>query len=193
MDASEMYPDGFHPIQRDLLPDYSRIVKPLPRSEAIPKYYYTSFDVSVLISSDVVGANPIEPQATPPPEFAAFRVDISAMGTLLEKEFFEVRGKQDITLGWVLTPPQRFANFEFLWPLIHSMVKGSPDGVLPTAPEVMEKWTIINSEISAEDRKKPLHLRGDRKFEGGGYVIDVMAIVRVIIHFARSLLSPITG
>jgi len=86
-----MYPEGFHPIQRDLLPDYSRIVKPLPRSEATPKYYYTSFDVSVLISSDVVGVDPIESQTTPPPELAAFRVDISAMGTLLEKEFFEVR------------------------------------------------------------------------------------------------------
>jgi len=98
-----MYPDGFHPIQRDLLPDYSRVVKPLPRSEAIPKYYYTSFDVSVLISSDVVGVDPIEPQATPsgaspPPELAAFKVDISAMGALLEKEFFEVRGKQGTTL-----------------------------------------------------------------------------------------------
>jgi len=97
MDASKMYPEGFHPIQRDILPDYSRIVKPLPRSEAIPKYYYTSFDVSVLISFDVVGADPIEPQTspsgvTPPPELAAFKVDISAIGALLEKEFFEVCG-----------------------------------------------------------------------------------------------------
>lgn len=72
------------------------------------------------------------------------------------------------------------------------MVKGSPDGVLPTAPEVMERWMSIKSEISAEDRKKPLQLRGDRTLEDGGYVIDVMAIVRVIIHFARSLLTPIT-
>ena len=91
-----MYPEGFHPIQRDILPDYSRIVKPLPRSEAIPRYYYTSFDVSVLISSDVVGVGPSElrttpPGVTPPPELTAFKVDISAMGTLLEKEFFEVR------------------------------------------------------------------------------------------------------
>lgn len=73
------------------------------------------------------------------------------------------------------------------------MVKGSPDGVLPTAPEVMEKWASIKGEISAEDRKRPLHFRGDRPLEDGGYVIDVMAIVRVIIHFARSLLSPIIG
>ena len=73
------------------------------------------------------------------------------------------------------------------------MVKGSPDGVLPTAPEVMEKWMSIKSEISAEHRKKLLQIRGDRAFYEGGYVIDVMAIVRVIMHFARSLLSPITG
>lgn len=87
-----MYPDGFHPIQRDLLPDYSRIVKPLPRSEAVPKYYYTGFDVSILISSDTAEVDPSSSsEITPPPELAAFRVDISAMGTLLEKEFFEVR------------------------------------------------------------------------------------------------------
>lgn len=95
MDASKMYPEGFHPIQRDVLPDYSRIVKPIPRSEAVPKYYYTGFDVSVLISSDAIKVDPAKPQATPevtpPPELAAFKVDISAMGTLLEKEFFEVR------------------------------------------------------------------------------------------------------
>ena len=92
MDASKMYPDGFHPIQRDLLPDYSRIVKPLPRSEAVPKYYYTGFDVSILISSDTAEVDPSSSsEITPPPELAAFRVDISAMGTLLEKEFFEVR------------------------------------------------------------------------------------------------------
>lgn len=86
-----MYPEGFHPIQRDLLPDYSRIVKPLPRSEAVPKYYYTSFDVSILISSDTVEVDPTESRAAPLPELAAFKVDISAMGTLIEKEFFEVR------------------------------------------------------------------------------------------------------
>jgi len=73
------------------------------------------------------------------------------------------------------------------------MVKGSPDGVLPTAPEVMEKWVNIKSKISEEDRKKPLHIRGDQTLNRGGYIIDIMAIVRVIIHFARSLLSPITG
>jgi hypothetical protein len=96
MDASKMYPDGFHPIQRDILPDYSRIVKPLPRSEAVPKYYYTGFDVSVFISSDATKADPTKPQdasseATASPELAAFKVDIAAMGTLLEKEISEVR------------------------------------------------------------------------------------------------------
>jgi len=59
------------------------------------------------------------------------------------------------------------------------MVKGSPDGVFPTAPEVMEKWMSIKSEISAKDRKKPLRLRGDRTSEDVGFI--------------RSLLSPLTG
>jgi hypothetical protein len=85
MDATKMYPEGFHPIQRDFLPDFSRIVKPLPRSEFTPKYYYTGFDVSVFISSDRVDSE------TARPEVAAFKVDISDLGTLLRKELFEVR------------------------------------------------------------------------------------------------------
>ena len=199
MDASKMYPDGFHPIQRDILPDYSRVVKPLPRSEAIPKYYYTGFDVSIFISSDAVKADPTNPQAasseaTPPPELAAFKVDIAAMGALLEKEIFEVRGKYDFPLGRALTEvSQRFTNFECLWPLIHSMVKESLDGILPGAPEVMERWISIKNEISPEDRKKPLHRRGGRDSDGGGYTIDVTAIVRVILHFARYLISLARG
>lgn len=73
------------------------------------------------------------------------------------------------------------------------MVKGSPDGTLPTAPEVMEKWVGIKNEISTEDRKKLLVPRGGRDWRADGYVIDVMAIVRVIFHFVRSLFSPLQG
>lgn len=199
MDASKMYPNGFHPIQRDILPDYSRIVKPLPRSEAIPKYYYTGFDVSVFISSDTIRADPTKPQdasseATVPSELAAFKVDISAMGSLLEKEIFEVRGGYGFILGRALTTvSQRFTNFEFLWPLIHSMVKESPDDTLLSAPEVMEKWISIKNEMSPEDRKKPLRHRGDRYPDERGYTIDVIAIVRVILYFARSLVLLVRG
>ena len=99
-----MYPDGFHPIQRDILPDYSRIVKPLPRSEAIPKYYYTGFDVSVFISPDAIKVDQTKPQdaaseAAASPELVTFKVDISAMGMLLEKEIFEVRGRYGLILS----------------------------------------------------------------------------------------------
>jgi len=199
MDASKMYPDGFHPIQRDILPDYSRIVRPLPRSEAIPKYYYTGFDVSVFISSDTNKADPTKShdassEATAPPELAAFKIDISAMGSLLEKEIFEVCGRYGFILGSALTTvSQRFTNFEFLWPLIHSMVKESPDGTLLSAPEVMEKWASIKNEMSPEDRRKPLRDRGDRHSDDGGYAIDVTAIIRVILYFARSLIMLIRG
>ena len=94
MDASKMYPDGFHPIQRDVLPHYSRIVRPLSRTEAMPKYYYTNFDVSVFISSDsTAGDQNGSSEAEPPLGLAAFKVDIGAVGTLLEKEVFEASGR----------------------------------------------------------------------------------------------------
>ena len=89
---------------------------------------------------------------------------------------------------------QRFANFEFLWPLIHSMVKESPDGALPSAPEAMDKWISIKNEMSPEDRNKPLRPRGDRRYsDGKGYTIDITAIVRVILHLARSLILLVGG
>ena len=40
------------------------------------------------------------------------------------------------------------------------MVKESPDDILPSATEVMEKWIEIRNKISPADRRKPLLSHG---------------------------------
>ena len=73
------------------------------------------------------------------------------------------------------------------------MVGESPDATLPTASEAMEKWVSIKSEMSPGDREKHLLHRSNGHMNGDGYTIDVTAIIRVILHIARSLISFIRG
>lgn len=51
------------------------------------------------------------------------------------------------------------------------MMKESPDGTLPSAVEVMEKWINIRDKISPADRKRPLLCRGDQPNDSR-YTID---------------------
>lgn len=107
MDASKMYPAGFHPVLQHILPDCSGVIKPLPRSEAIPKYYYTDFDASIFISSDRIKSDLTTLQTVPSgaasPKLAAFKIDISDMGALLQKEIFEARSDYYSKLYQALT------------------------------------------------------------------------------------------
>ena len=51
-------------------------------------------------------------------------------------------------------------------------MKESPDGTLPSAVEVMEKWINIRAKISLADRKRPLLCREDQ-LNDSRYTIDV--------------------
>ena len=90
-----MYPEGFHPVLQHILPDCSGVIKPLPRSEATPKYYFTDFDASVFISFDSIKSDSTTlhtvHSGAASPKLAAFKVDISDTGALLQKEIFEAR------------------------------------------------------------------------------------------------------
>lgn len=46
MDASALFPCGFHPISKTRLPDVSGITPTLSRSEAPVRYYFIDFGIS---------------------------------------------------------------------------------------------------------------------------------------------------
>ena len=46
MDASAMYPSGFHPVKHNMKPDYSGRARYSTRTECPPKYYLIDFGLS---------------------------------------------------------------------------------------------------------------------------------------------------
>lgn len=53
MDASSLYPRGYHPVADNWLPDVSGDAPRLSRAQAPVKYYYVDYDISVHIAPDV--------------------------------------------------------------------------------------------------------------------------------------------
>jgi hypothetical protein len=46
MDASDMYPDGFHPVAQDKTRDFNGTAKYHTRTQKPPKYYFVDFGIS---------------------------------------------------------------------------------------------------------------------------------------------------
>ena len=67
MDASALYPDGFHPINTDALPDGFTPAKPLPRHDQDITYYFIDFGLS----------RRYDPNRGPPRELPIFPADKS--------------------------------------------------------------------------------------------------------------------
>lgn len=98
MDASSLYPKGFHPIAEDRLPDTSDYAPHISRSQARVKYYYVDFGISVHIppgspSKLVTGRHGRDRD---PPELASndpydpFKLDVFIIGNLFQTEFLRV-------------------------------------------------------------------------------------------------------
>lgn len=118
MDASAMYPRGFHPIREDLLPNDRTIAPYYSRIDVPVKYYYIDFGISSHIPPEaenrlVVGVAGRDQEV---PELSLrkrpydpFKVDIFIIGNLFRRHFHDV-----------------FSNVEFLEALIVSMTRHDP-------------------------------------------------------------------
>lgn len=99
LDATPMFPDGFHPVLSGLLPDMSASSRPIPRSTtAGVTYYFIDFGISVQPPSDVgvtlvVGCDGLDQE---PPElhqdhpYDPFKLDIFIIGNLFRRRFLDV-------------------------------------------------------------------------------------------------------
>lgn len=98
MDASAMFPQGFHPIVQTRLPDVSGRAPVLSRSVVPVKYYYIDFGISTRFTSDaprlVVGTLGLDEE---PPELSdsipydPFKLDVFLIGNLIRRELYDVR------------------------------------------------------------------------------------------------------
>lgn len=99
MDASTLYPSGFHPIYKGFLPDVSGLAPHLPRGSAPVTYYLIDFGISTRFSPDdpsklVLGTNGIEdsvPELSKTVPYDPFKTDVYIIGALFCQEFLAVR------------------------------------------------------------------------------------------------------
>ena len=104
MDASEIFPDGFHFVQQDRTPDFSRRARYLSRTEKPPKYYLIDFGHAK--QYDLSAGSPVDTPAfggdKSVPEYQPerrgqpsnpFKVDVYCTGNLLRQYFTEVRSR----------------------------------------------------------------------------------------------------
>ena len=97
MDASPLYPNGYHPVRRYVSVDVIENVKSLARIDHPVRYYYIDFGLSVhfaggassLVVGDVGRDNEV-PELSSTVPYDGYKADIYALGNLFHKEFDQV-------------------------------------------------------------------------------------------------------
>lgn len=111
MDASAMYPQGFHPIAPSLLPnDVSRLAPVMPRASVPVTYYYVDFGISTLFTPEetnrmvtgLAGLDRDVPELSKDVPYDPFKVDIFILGNLFKQSFLDVRS-HNLTCHRVVT------------------------------------------------------------------------------------------
>ncbi|RXW18388.1 hypothetical protein EST38_g7465 [Candolleomyces aberdarensis] len=164
MDASGLYPGGFHPIRIERRPDFSGYSKAkYSRTEKPPKYYLIDFGLSKRYEE---GEAPI-PTEKPGtdrsvPEYLdvsktvnPFFVDVYCVGNMIRQEFLD--GDPD------LQSVRGYYDFEFLRPLINGMTNDDPEQ-RPTMEVALAQFTQILEGMSSATLRSQCIKKGDEDF-----------------------------
>lgn len=97
MDASPIFPNGYHPVRRSATPDGIRIAHSLPRIDHPVKYYFIDFGISTRFalgeSTLVVGAKGRDkelPELSRDIPYNAMQADIFILGNMYKKDLLQV-------------------------------------------------------------------------------------------------------
>ncbi|KAI0676773.1 kinase-like domain-containing protein [Trametes maxima] len=136
MDASSLYPQGFHPVSQTKLPDVSDTAPTLSRSAAPVRYYFIDFGISTRFTPNssrlVLGAMGLDQE---PPELSEdvpydpFKLDIFLIGNLIRREFLA-----------------KYSNLTILEPLIERMVHQDP-ALRPSAAEACRQFKSVRRKM----------------------------------------------
>ncbi|TFY74874.1 hypothetical protein EWM64_g9137 [Hericium alpestre] len=176
MDASAMYPLGFHPVKDLFLPDINIPARStiLSRSQVGGvRYYFVDFGISSIITPDAPsrlvlgldGRDQDVPELSDEDPYDPFKVDIFTIGNLFRRLFYE-----------------HFSNLEFLAPMIDCMTRDDP-AQRPTAAEALRQWTAIRKRISM------LSLLWRLKRRNEGRIASIVADAQDLPHVSRQWLN----
>ncbi|KIP07949.1 hypothetical protein PHLGIDRAFT_127369 [Phlebiopsis gigantea 11061_1 CR5-6] len=181
MDASNLYPEGFHPVALHFTPDVSRIAPQLPRRTARVKYYFIDFGISVHIPEGApnrlvtgrLGRDRDPPELHSDELYDPFKLDVFIIGNTLRKEFHK-----------------KYANVDFLRPLIRSMLSLEPES-RPSAVEALKYWKIIKTTITRLQMVDSLRGRQDSWVRS--VLLDMLAFVRLGVWLSSEVLDRVAG
>jgi hypothetical protein len=98
MDASSMFPQGFHSVREHCLPDGHTIARHVPRRRAGVKYYFIDYGISSYFPpgssrervTGIAGRDQDVPELSESDPYDPFAVDIFTIGHNLSTELCEV-------------------------------------------------------------------------------------------------------
>ena len=98
MDASAMYPHGFHPVHSSSLPDGKTLAWPQRRTSVHVRYYFIDYGLSTCFPPNthprlVVGEDGRDkevPELSGDVPYDPFKVDIYIIGNLFRRMFYDV-------------------------------------------------------------------------------------------------------
>lgn len=99
MDASQMFPDGYHPTSIDLKRDFSGPAKFYTRTQRFPRYYWIDFGLSRRyttrdpppLEDPIRGGDKTVPEFEPAKPCDPFPTDVYYLGNMIRRHFLEVR------------------------------------------------------------------------------------------------------
>ncbi|KAI0700985.1 kinase-like domain-containing protein [Cerioporus squamosus] len=154
MDASSLYPQGHHPVQRNYSADMIDEVKPLSRTDHPVRYYYVDFGLSErfspgdssLVVGDV-GRDAEVPELSSTVPYDGYKADIYALGNLFFNELV-----------------QKYNNVDFLIELIEPMKQRDP-AARPSASDLVSQFKDIRNRQSPSSYRWRLGSKSEPAYE----------------------------
>ncbi|KAH9973840.1 kinase-like domain-containing protein [Lactifluus volemus] len=159
MDATHMFPLGFHPVKNLFLFDFSAPAPIISRRRAGVKYYFIDYGISSYFPAEeplphrvvgLAGRDQDVPELSDKVSYDPFKVDIFTVGNVLLQELCH-----------------KYSNLHFFRPLIMSMMQRNPDN-RPSAEEALLQWRAIRGNLTFVrrywrlwDRREPLDKEQD--------------------------------
>jgi serine/threonine protein kinase len=142
LDATHMYPLGFHPVEDVYLDDITTLAPVIPRLEAGVKYYFVDYGISSYFPAGsqrelvlgVAGRDQDVPELSNNVPYDPFKVDIFTVGNVLRSEF-----------------QTNYTNLRFFTPLIEHMTQTDPSR-RPSAEQALQQWRAIRARIYTLNR-----------------------------------------
>ncbi|KIM31694.1 hypothetical protein M408DRAFT_64047, partial [Serendipita vermifera MAFF 305830] len=151
MDASELYPEGFHPVRQNLSKNGMAEVVGVMRTHAPVRYYLIDFDSAIAFEKGTpskykyaegrTGRDEEVPEFKLNEPYDPFKVDIYQFGNLLKKEFL-----------------LKYTGVEFLEPLVREMTRPRPQE-RPNASALRVRFNTVRNRLSSTQMRTHLNLK----------------------------------